>query len=67
MSRDAVAVLMDRWMNEPSFREELRADPLGAVQRTGLTLDAAEMEAVRSMDWQVSDEELHERISKGKG
>jgi hypothetical protein len=58
---------MDRWMNEPSFREELRADPEAAVRRTGVALDEVELEALRNMDWEVSDEELESRVSKGTG
>jgi hypothetical protein len=67
MSREAVEQLMDRWMNEPSFREELRADPEKAVQHTGVALDEVELEALRNMDWEVSDEELVSRVSKGTG
>lgn len=35
MSREAVESLVDHWIGEPSFRAELRADPEGAVHRTG--------------------------------
>jgi hypothetical protein len=64
MSREAVETLIDKWMNEPEFREEIRRDPEGAVSRTGVVLDKVEMEALRSMDWNASDEELQARASK---
>jgi hypothetical protein len=64
MSREAVEVLIDRWMNEPEFRDEMRADPEGTVRRTGVELDEDEWQALRSMDWTASDEELQARVSK---
>lgn len=50
MSRDAVESLGDRWIGEPSFRAELRADPEGAVRRTGLELEEEEWPALQSID-----------------
>ena len=64
MSREAVKTLIDRWMNDPGFRQELRADPEGAVRRTGAELDAEEWAALRSIDWSTSDEELTARANK---
>lgn len=64
MSREAVGKLVDRWMNEPSFREELRKDPEGAVRRSGVELDAEEWAALRNMDWTLPDEALQSRVSK---
>lgn len=55
---------MDRWMNEPAFRDQLRNDPEGTVQRSGVKLDADELAALRSVDWSLSDEELKARASK---
>lgn len=64
MSREAVGKLVDRWMNEPSFREELRANSEEAVRRSGVELDAEEFAALRNMDWSLPDEALQSRISK---
>ena len=64
MSREAVETLMDRWMNEPAFRTAMRQDPEGTVKRTGVALDADEWAALRSVDWNLSDEELKARASK---
>ena len=64
MSREAVESLMDRWVNEPSFRVALRADPEGTVRRSGVELDEEELAALRNTDWSLPDEELQARASK---
>jgi hypothetical protein len=65
MSMQAVETLLDRWMNEPGFREALRQDPEGAVRATGLVLSADEWDALRAVDFSLSDEELQARVSRG--
>ena len=42
----------------------MRHDPEGAAERSGLALDGEDKQALRSIDWSGSDEELKERISK---
>ncbi len=64
MSREAVETLLDRWMNEPGFRTEMRRDPEGTVQRSGAELDGDEWAALRTVDWNLPDEELQTRASK---
>jgi hypothetical protein len=61
---EAMQQLDDRFMNDASFREEMRRDPEGAAERSGLALDDEDREALRSVDWSGSDEELKERVSK---
>jgi len=56
--------LADKFMNEANFREQMRQDPEGAAERSGLPLDDEDKQALRSMDWGGSDEELNERVSK---
>ncbi len=56
--------LADRFMNDESFREEMRQDPEGAAERSGLQLDEEDKQALRSIDWSGSDEQLKERVSK---
>ena len=57
--------LADRFMNDATFREEMRQDPEGAAEHSGLPLDEEDKQALRSIDWSGSDEELNERVSKG--
>ncbi|MDQ4076714.1 MAG: Os1348 family NHLP clan protein [Chloroflexota bacterium] len=64
MSRESIAQLMDRWINEPQFRAEMRRDPEGAVRRSGVQLTEDEMAALRSIDWSQPDEELRARVNK---
>ncbi len=64
MSQSAVEILIDRWMNDPAFREGLRADPEAAVRSTGVELSEDEWTALRSVDWSATDEELQSRVSK---
>lgn len=57
--------LIDRWMNEPQFREALRRNPEDAVRQSGVTLSEDEWAALRAIDWSASDEELQTRVSRG--
>lgn len=61
---ESMQQLTDRFMNDAEFREEMRRDPEGAAERSGLALDDEDKQALRSIDWSGSDEELKERISK---
>ena len=54
----------DRFMNDTQFREEMRQDPEGAAERSGLPLDDEDRQALRSMDWSGTDEQLNQRVSK---
>ena len=64
MSKEAVATLIDRWANEPGFKDEFRKDPHGTIVSHGISLTPDEEAAVKRMDWHGSDEQLHERVSK---
>ena len=61
---ESMQQLADRFMNDASFREEMRRDPEGAAESSGLPLDEEDRQALRSMDWSGSDEELNDRVSK---
>jgi hypothetical protein len=63
MSREAVSKLVDRWINEPAFRTQMRADLEGTVKRSGVELDADEWAALRNVDWSLSDEQLQARVN----
>jgi hypothetical protein len=61
---ESMQQLADRFMNDAQFREEMKQDPEGAAERSGLQLDEEDKQALRSIDWSGSDEELNERVSK---
>jgi len=63
MSRAAVETLIDRWMNEPEFRAALRKDADAAVRASGVELTSEEWDALRRIDWTLSDEELQTRVN----
>ena len=63
-NQEAMQQLADRCMNDAQFREEMRQDPEGAAEREGFALDEEDRQALRSVDWSGSDEELKERVSK---
>jgi hypothetical protein len=61
---ESMQQLADRFMNDAEFREEMKQDPEGTAERSGLQLDDEDKQALRSMDWSGSDEELNDRVSK---
>ena len=63
MSRDSIEALVERWMEDTSFRTAVRADPETAIKATGLELNSDEWAAIRNFDWNVSDEELTTRAN----
>jgi hypothetical protein len=56
--------LAERFMNDAQFREEMQQDPEGAAQRSGYQLDEEDKQALKSVDWSGSDEQLNDRVSK---
>ena len=56
--------LADRFMNDPEFREQMRQDPEGTAERSGLQLDEEDRRALHSIEWNLPDEQLKERVSK---
>ena len=61
---ESMQQLADKFMNDASFREVMKQDPEGAAERSGLPLDEEDRQALTSIDWSGSDEELRERVSK---
>jgi hypothetical protein len=64
VNNTAMEKMIDQWMNDESFRAELRRDPEGTVRARNIELNEDEWAAVRSVDWSLSDEALHARVSK---
>jgi len=63
MSRESIEALVERWMEDTSFRAAVRTDPEAAIRSAGVELTTDEWAAVRNFDWNVSDEELTTRAS----
>ena len=64
MSEESVSAIMDRFVNDPQFQQEFRADPKATAARYDYDLSEKEVEALESVDWSASNEELRARVSK---
>ena len=66
MNPTSMLKLADRYLNDPQFKKEMRKDPEGTAESTGLEFDDEDLQSIRSWDMSSSgDEELKGRISKG--
>jgi hypothetical protein len=63
-NQEEMQKLTDRFMNDPDFRERMRQDPEGTAESEGLQLDEEDRQALQSVDWSLSDEQLKERVSQ---
>ena len=63
-NQESMQQLTDRYLNDPNFRDEMRKDPEGAAERSGLPLDEEDKQVLKTVDWGGLDEELKERVSK---
>ena len=61
---ESMQQLADRFMNDAEFREQMKQDPEATAQRSGYELDEEDRQALRSVDWSGSDEQLNHRVSK---
>lgn len=67
MSRQALEQLVQRWTDDPEFREAVQHDPEGAVERAGFRLDEHERAIVRDTDWSRPDDGLRTRMADVAG
>ena len=65
MNQQTMEMLVDKWMNEPAFRDKLRSDPHATIKEMGIDLSTEDWQSLSQIDWSLSDEELQTRISKG--
>ena len=64
MNQETLETLLDKWMNDVAFREEVRQNPQAAIERTGVSLSEDDLATLQQVDWSLSDEELQGRLSK---
>lgn len=65
MSTEAKKRLIDRIVQDPSFRQQLKVDPEGTIQHSGLDLTEEEYTSVvADIDLSLPDDQLQERLSK---
>ena len=63
-NQEAMQQLTDKFMNDADFREQMKQDPEGTAESSGLQLDEEDRQALKGIDWGSSDEQLQERVSK---
>ena len=63
MNPTSMMELCNRFLNDPQFKEQMRQDPLGTAERTGLRFDDEDRQSIENWDWGPSGEGvLQERI-----
>jgi hypothetical protein len=67
MSIPELERLLDRWAEDPIFRDAVRHDPEGEITRAGFQLDDTEWAAIRQSDWSLPDEKLRTRMVSALG
>ncbi len=67
MSSTALDQIMDRYTSDPAFKAQLQADPEAAAKSAGITLTDEDRQALRGLDFSLSDQELQQRVSNGFG
>lgn len=66
IERRVVEDLLDRWMNDPSFKEQLRSDPKTALRLCGIDATDDMVKAMKTVALDASVETLRDRIVKGQ-
>ncbi len=61
----ALDQIMERYTQDPAFKAQLKADPEAAAKSAGIALDDEDRQALRGLDFSLSDQELQQRVSKG--
>jgi putative modified peptide len=59
--------LLDRWMNDPSFKEQFQSDPEAALRSCGIEATDEIIKAMKMAGSNASVESLRDRIVKGTG
>lgn len=65
MSYQNMGSLVDKWLNDTNFRNDLRKNPEEAVRKVGVQLSPEEWKTFKSVNWSLPDAELKAQISKG--
>jgi len=64
MSRDAVAELVDRYLNDEAFRMAFARDPDAAIVAAGFELDSEELAALHAHVSAHDNQALKPRVTK---
>ena len=61
---DNMQAVLDRWTEDPSFREGMRTDLDGTLKGAGIELDDDTVGQLRAVDWSQADAELEQLVEK---
>jgi hypothetical protein len=64
MDKQSGQMLLDRWVEDESFRSQMRSDAVSAAGSIGAELSTEDIEFLRSIDWTLSDQELEQLLEK---
>ena len=71
MESVAAGVLIERWIEDPAFRERMRSDAVAAATELGaedgVELSDEDREYLAALDWTLADEELEPLLEKRMG
>ncbi|MDF5725500.1 MAG: Os1348 family NHLP clan protein [Rhizonema sp. PD37] len=59
--------IMEHWLANPDFSNQLKDDLEGTISSLGLELKAEELAMLRGIDWQINDTELQARLNMDHG
>jgi Mrp family chromosome partitioning ATPase len=62
-NHEAMQRIADRYVNDPEFRAEMSQDPEGTASRSGVRMNDATRQMLRTVEW--GDTMLSQRVSKG--
>ena len=65
MKKNGVDQLVQKYLNEPGFRDKMKKDLEGTIKSSGITLNQEELATVRNVVMTTSDDSLRQRINKG--
>ncbi len=61
-NHEAMQRIADRYVNDPEFRTQMSQDPEGTASRSGVRMDDATRQMLRTVEW--GDGMLSQRVSK---
>lgn len=64
MGYTEIGRFIDKVLQDKTIRDLLRKDPKEAAKKCGITLSPSEMDAIKKVDWNLSNAELKARVNK---
>lgn len=65
--REARNELLDRWVKDPAFNASMRRDPVGTIERMGITLTPQARKMLVSINWSTSNQDVLKQVAYWDG